>query len=82
MNSTLAGCGAFGNGCKPSSKINSFSITVEPCKRINPRFGTATDAYMPIGVHADFVNNILGRQVQLMQDNNLALIVLGDLKYY
>ena len=25
---------------------------------------------MPIGVHADFVNNILGRQVQLMQDNN------------
>lgn len=25
-------------------------------------FGRATDAYMPIGVHADFVNNQLGRQ--------------------
>lgn len=37
---------------------------------IGKGFGTATDAYMPIGVHADFVNSILGRQMQLMQDNN------------
>lgn len=42
----------------------------EASVRIGKGFGTATDAYMPIGVHADFVNNILGRQVQLMQDNN------------
>lgn len=42
----------------------------EASVRIGKGFGTATDAYMPIGVHADFVNNILGRQMQLMQDNN------------
>lgn len=33
-------------------------------------YGTATDAYMPIGVHSDFVNNYLNRQTQLMRDNN------------
>lgn len=32
-------------------------------------FGRPTDAYMPIGVHADFVNTLLGRQVQVMQNN-------------
>ncbi len=37
---------------------------------IGKSFGTATDAYMPIGVHADFVNSVLGRQMQLMQDNS------------
>jgi len=37
---------------------------------IGKGFGTATDAYMPIGVHADFVNSLLGRQMQLMQDNS------------
>ena len=42
----------------------------EASVRIGKGFGTATDAYMPIGVHADFVNSILGRQMQLMQDNN------------
>ena len=42
----------------------------EAAVRIGKGFGTATDAYMPIGVHADFVNSILGRQMQLMQDNN------------
>ncbi|AFO70733.1 major head protein [Staphylococcus phage SA11] len=38
--------------------------------KIGKGFGTATDAYMPIGVHSDFVTNILGRQMQLMQDNS------------
>src|SRR5699024_2052221 len=38
--------------------------------RIGKGFCTATDAYMPIGVHADFVNSILGREMQLMQDNS------------
>lgn len=42
----------------------------EASVRIGKGFGTATDAYMPIGVHADFVNSILGRQMQLMQDNS------------
>lgn len=32
-------------------------------------FGRPTDAYMPIGVHADFVNTLLNRQVQVMQQN-------------
>lgn len=32
-------------------------------------YGTPTDAYMPIGVQADFVNQQLDRQVQVMQDN-------------
>lgn len=32
-------------------------------------FGRPTDAYMPIGVHADFVNTLLGRQMQVMQNN-------------
>ncbi|WAX23282.1 putative major capsid protein [Staphylococcus phage vB_SauM_VL10] len=38
--------------------------------KIGKGFGVATDAYMPIGVHSDFVTNILGRQMQLMQDNS------------
>ena len=33
-------------------------------------YGVATDAYMPIGVHADFINQYLSRQTQLMRDNN------------
>lgn len=32
-------------------------------------FGRPTDAYMPIGVHADFVNTLLSRQVQVMSQN-------------
>ncbi|BCK59764.1 major capsid protein [Staphylococcus phage vB_SauH_DELF3] len=38
--------------------------------RILKGINTATDAYMPIGVHADFVNSVLSRQMQLMQDNS------------
>lgn len=36
---------------------------------ITKGFGRPTDAYMPVGVHADFVNTLLGRQVQLMSSN-------------
>lgn len=32
-------------------------------------YGTATDAYMPIGVQADFVNQQLDKQVQVVRDN-------------
>lgn len=32
-------------------------------------YGTATDAYMPIGVQADFVNQQLDKQVQIVRDN-------------
>lgn len=32
-------------------------------------YGTPTDAYMPIGVQADFVNQQLDRQVQVISDN-------------
>lgn len=32
-------------------------------------YGTATDAYMPIGVQADFVNQQLDKQVQVIRDN-------------
>lgn len=32
-------------------------------------YGTPTDAYMPIGVQADFVNQQLDRQVQMVQNN-------------
>lgn len=33
-------------------------------------FGTATDAYMPIGVQADFINSHLNKQTQLVRDNS------------
>lgn len=33
-------------------------------------YGVPTDAYMPIGVQADFNNQQLNRQTQLMRDNN------------
>lgn len=32
-------------------------------------YGTATDAYMPIGVQADFVNQQLDKQIQVVRDN-------------
>lgn len=44
---------------------------------IGKGYGTATDAYMPIGVHADFVNQYLNRQTQLMRDNNSGDMTLG-----
>ena len=37
---------------------------------IGKGYGTATDAYMPIGVQADFINNVLGMQTQLVRDNS------------
>lgn len=37
---------------------------------IGKGFGTPTDAFMPLGVQADFVNQQLSRQVQVMRDNN------------
>jgi len=40
-------------------------------------YGTATDAYMPIGVHADFINQYVNRQTQLMRDNNSGDMTLG-----
>lgn len=40
-------------------------------------YGTATDAYMPIGVHADFINKYVNRQTQLMRDNNSGDMTLG-----
>lgn len=33
-------------------------------------YGTATDAYMPIGVQADFINTHLNKQTQLIRDNS------------
>lgn len=36
---------------------------------IGKGYGTATDAYMPIGVQADFINGYLNRQTQLVRDN-------------
>lgn len=36
---------------------------------IGKGYGTATDAYMPIGVQAEFINSYLSRQTQLMRDN-------------
>lgn len=33
-------------------------------------YGTPTDAYMPIGVQAQFINKYLSRQTQLVQDNS------------
>ena len=33
-------------------------------------YGRATDAYMPIGVQADFVNTQLEKQMQIVRDNN------------
>lgn len=33
-------------------------------------FGNPTDAYMPIGVQAQFINKYLSRQTQLVQDNS------------
>lgn len=48
---------------------------------IGKGYGTATDAYMPIGVQAEFINNYLGRQTQLVRDNgdnvNLGFKVQG-----
>ena len=46
------------------------SLLNEASIRIGKAFGVATDAYMPIGVHGDFVNSLLSRQMQLMTDNN------------
>lgn len=37
---------------------------------IGKGYGTPTDAYMPIGVQADFINQQLEKQVQLVRDNN------------
>jgi hypothetical protein len=37
---------------------------------IGKGYGTPTDAYMPIGVQADFVNSQLARQTQLVRDNS------------
>lgn len=37
---------------------------------IGKGYGTATDAYMPIGVQADFINGYLNRQTQLVRDNS------------
>src|SRR5699024_6202923 len=42
----------------------------EVAVRVGKGFGTATDAFMPIGVQADFVNNLLNNQYQLMADNS------------
>ncbi|CAI9421172.1 capsid protein [Enterococcus faecium] len=36
---------------------------------IGKGYGTPTDAYMPIGVQADFVNQQLDKQVQVIRDN-------------
>lgn len=37
---------------------------------VSKGYGRATDAYMPIGVQADFVNQQLSKQTQLIRDNN------------
>lgn len=37
---------------------------------VSKGYGRATDAYMPIGVQADFVNQQLAKQTQLIRDNS------------
>ncbi|AVP40276.1 major head protein [Staphylococcus phage phiSA_BS1] len=37
---------------------------------ISKGFGQPTDAFMPLGVHAEFVNDMLSNQRQLMSDNS------------
>lgn len=48
----------------------SQKLLNEVAVRVGKGFGTATDAFMPIGVQADFVNNLLQNQYQLMSDNS------------
>lgn len=48
----------------------SQKLLNEVAVRVGKGFGTATDAFMPIGVQADFVNNLLNNQYQLMADNS------------
>ena len=44
--------------------LNRAAVTV------GKGYGRATDAYMPIGVQADFVNTQLEKQMQIVRDNN------------
>ena len=37
---------------------------------VSKGFGQPTDAFMPLGVHAEFVNSLLSNQRQLMSDNS------------
>lgn len=61
------------------------SLTEELLNRaavvVGKGYGKASDAYMPIGVQADFINQYLGRQNQLVRDNgdnvNLGFKVQG-----
>lgn len=44
--------------------LNKAAVTV------SKGYGRATDAYMPIGVQADFVNQQLNKQTQIVRDNS------------
>ena len=48
----------------------SEAILNQAAVLVGKGYGTPTDAYMPIGVHADFVNKYLTRQTQIMANNS------------
>ncbi|AAY53320.1 major capsid protein [Listeria phage List-36] len=45
------------------------SLLNQAAVMISKGYGTPTDAYMPVGVQADFVNQQLSKQTQLVRDN-------------
>lgn len=48
----------------------SEEILNEAAVMVGKGYGTPTDAYMPIGVQAKFVNSYLGRQMQMVSTNS------------
>lgn len=61
---------AEGNVLNANGEDLSEELLNHAAVMIGKGFGNPTDAYMPIGVQAQFINKYLQRQTQLVQDNS------------